>query len=119
MEMLKSSKDFRIQFLWVVSQIGQRGVDPRKHARSRPMSLNVRWLRHRAFLVGLNEGSIVLIAIKVPKCVISAWRVAMLETDRAQSVACLYSGRTNRMGCQRRCRYALDAAGRRWRHSAA
>src|SRR5262249_24797012 len=25
----------------------------------------------------------------------SAWRVAMLETDRAQSVACLYSGRTS------------------------
>src|SRR5215471_20521215 len=49
----------------------------------------------------------------------SAWRVAMLETDRAQSVACLYSGRTSRMGSQRRCRYALDAAGRRWRPSAA
>jgi hypothetical protein len=41
---------------------------------------------------------------------ISAWRVAMLETDRAQSVECLYSGRTSRMGCQRRCRYARDAA---------
>jgi hypothetical protein len=68
MEMLKTSKDFRIQFLWVVSQISQRAVDPRKHARSRPMGLNVRWLRHGAFLVGLNEGSIVLIIIKVPKC---------------------------------------------------
>jgi hypothetical protein len=68
MEMLKTSKDFRIQFLWVVSQISQRAVDPRKHARSRPMGLNVRWLRHGPFLVGLNEGSIVLIAKKVPAC---------------------------------------------------
>jgi len=50
---------------------------------------------------------------------ISEWRVTMLETDHAQSVACLYSGRTSRMGCQRCCRYALDAAGRRWRPSAA
>jgi hypothetical protein len=42
MEMLKCSKDFRAQILWVVSQLSQRGVDPRKHARSRPMRLNIR-----------------------------------------------------------------------------
>jgi len=29
MEMLKCSKDFRVQILWVVSQLSQRGVDPR------------------------------------------------------------------------------------------
>ena len=69
MQMLESSKDFRVQILWVVSQLSQRGVDPRKHARSRPMGLNVRWLRHGAFVVGLNEGSSLLLAIKVPKCV--------------------------------------------------
>jgi hypothetical protein len=42
MEMLECSKDFRAQILWVVSLLGQRGVDPRKHARSRPMRLNIR-----------------------------------------------------------------------------
>ncbi len=42
MEMLEGSKDFWVQVLWVVSQFGQRGVDPRKHARSRPMRLNIR-----------------------------------------------------------------------------
>jgi hypothetical protein len=41
MEMLDGSKCFRGQVLRVVSQLGQRGVDPRKHARSRPMRLNV------------------------------------------------------------------------------
>src|SRR5262245_19982835 len=49
----------------------------------------------------------------------SVARCDVVETDRAQSVACLCSGRTSWMGCQRRCRYALDAAGRRWRPSAA
>jgi hypothetical protein len=29
-----------------VSQLGQRGVDPRKHAWSRPMRLNIRWFSH-------------------------------------------------------------------------
>ena len=66
---MADSKDFRVQILWVVSQLSQRGVDPRKHARSRPMGLNVRWLRHGAFVVGLNEGSSLLLAIKVSKCV--------------------------------------------------
>jgi hypothetical protein len=48
MEMLDGSKDFRVQILWVVSQLSQRGVDPRKHARSRPMHLNIRRpLNHR------------------------------------------------------------------------
>jgi hypothetical protein len=41
MEMLKGSKDFRVQVLWVVSQFSQRGVDPRKYAGSRPVRLNV------------------------------------------------------------------------------
>src|SRR5258708_37073891 len=41
MKMLEGSKDFRVQVLRVVSQFSQRGVDPRKHARSRPMRLNV------------------------------------------------------------------------------
>src|SRR5439155_12732649 len=60
MKMLEGSKDFRAQILRVVSQFSQCGVDPRKHARSRPMRLNIR----RAFSHGapsrrLNEGSIV------------------------------------------------------------
>jgi hypothetical protein len=42
MEMLKCSEDFRIQILWVVSLLDQGGVDPRKHAKSRPMRLNIR-----------------------------------------------------------------------------
>jgi hypothetical protein len=42
MEMLDSRKDFRGQNLWVLSQFNQCGVDPRKHARSRPMRLNIR-----------------------------------------------------------------------------
>src|SRR6476660_4810368 len=41
MKMLEGSKDFRAQILWVVSQLSQCGVDPRKHARSRPMRLNI------------------------------------------------------------------------------
>jgi hypothetical protein len=41
MKMFESSKDFRAQVLWVVSQFSQSGVDPRKHARSGPMRLNV------------------------------------------------------------------------------
>src|SRR5438128_10276637 len=41
MKMLEGSKDFRAQILRVVSQFSQRRVDPRKHARSRPMRLNV------------------------------------------------------------------------------
>jgi hypothetical protein len=40
--MLDRGKDFRAQVLWVMSQLGQHGVDPRKHARSRPMRLNIR-----------------------------------------------------------------------------
>ena len=39
--MLEGSKGFRAQILRVVSQFSQRGLDPRKHARSRPMRLNV------------------------------------------------------------------------------
>ena len=42
MEMLDGSKDFRVQILWIVPQLSQRGVDPRKHPRSRPMRLNIR-----------------------------------------------------------------------------
>jgi hypothetical protein len=42
MEMLDSRKDFRSQNLWVLSQFSQCGVDPRKHARSCPMRLNIR-----------------------------------------------------------------------------
>jgi hypothetical protein len=37
MEMLDSSENFRAQILWVVSDLGQSGVDPRKDARSCPM----------------------------------------------------------------------------------
>src|SRR5262245_41546221 len=61
MEMLKRSKNFRVQILCVVSQLSQRGVDPCKHARSRPMRLNVRRpLRHGGRLVRLNEANIVM-----------------------------------------------------------
>jgi hypothetical protein len=42
MKMLDGSKDFRVQILWIVPQLSQRGVDPRKHPRSRPMRLNIR-----------------------------------------------------------------------------
>jgi hypothetical protein len=42
MEMLDSRKDFRGLNLWVLSQFSQCGVDPRKHARSGPMRLNIR-----------------------------------------------------------------------------
>jgi hypothetical protein len=69
MKMLEGSKDFRIEILRVVSQLSQRGVDPRKHARSRPMGLNIRWFSHGVLSRRLNEGSSVLLAIKVPKCV--------------------------------------------------
>jgi len=41
MKMLEGSKDFRAQILRVMSQFSQCGVDPRKHARSRPMRWNV------------------------------------------------------------------------------
>src|SRR5258707_5721679 len=41
MQMLNRSKDFRGQNLWVLSQLSQCGVDPREHARSRPMRLNI------------------------------------------------------------------------------
>jgi hypothetical protein len=57
MQMVKRSKDFRIQVLWVVSQLGQRGVDPRKHTRSRPMSLNIRWFSHGVLSRSMNEGT--------------------------------------------------------------
>src|SRR6516164_5742651 len=42
MKMLEGRKDFRTQVPRVVPQFSQRGVDPRKHARSRPMRLNIR-----------------------------------------------------------------------------
>src|SRR4029453_12954358 len=42
MEMLDRSKDFWVEFLRIMSQFSQCGVDPRKHARSRPMRLNIR-----------------------------------------------------------------------------
>jgi hypothetical protein len=42
MEMLKCSKYFRVQILRIVTQLSQRGVDPRKHTRPRPMRLNIR-----------------------------------------------------------------------------
>jgi hypothetical protein len=59
--MLKRSKDFRVQILWVVPELIQRGVDPRKHARSRPMRLNIgRPLSHEALSRSLDEGSIVM-----------------------------------------------------------
>ena len=38
-------------------QAGQRGVDPRKHARSRPMGLNIRWFSHGVLSRSMNEGS--------------------------------------------------------------
>ena len=41
MKMLEGSEDFWAQILRVVSQFSQRGVEPPKHARSRPMRLNV------------------------------------------------------------------------------
>jgi hypothetical protein len=41
MEMLDRSKDFSGELLRIMSQLSERGVDPRKHARSRPMRLNV------------------------------------------------------------------------------
>jgi hypothetical protein len=52
MQMLKRSKDFRIQILWVVSQFGQRGVDPHKHARS-----NIHWFSHGVLSRSMNEAS--------------------------------------------------------------
>jgi hypothetical protein len=57
MEMLDGSKDFRVQILWVVSALSQRGVDPGKHARSRPMGLNILWFSHGVFSRSLNDGS--------------------------------------------------------------
>jgi hypothetical protein len=58
MEMLKCSEDFRAQVLRVVSQFSQRGVDPRKHARSRPMRFNIRRpFDHDVNLARSNERS--------------------------------------------------------------
>jgi hypothetical protein len=58
MKMLDGSKDFRVQILWVVSQLSQRGVDPRKHARSSPMRLNIRRpFGHGGCLVRLKDCS--------------------------------------------------------------
>src|SRR5262249_23063063 len=54
MEMLDRSKDFRGQLLRIMSQFSQCGVDPRKHARSRPMRLNIR----RPFSHGVLSRSI-------------------------------------------------------------
>jgi hypothetical protein len=42
MEMLDRSKDFRGELLPIMSQFSQCGVEPRKHAGSRPMRLNIR-----------------------------------------------------------------------------
>jgi hypothetical protein len=42
MEMLDRSKDFSGELLRIMSQLSQRGVDPRKHAGSRPVRLNIR-----------------------------------------------------------------------------
>src|SRR5262245_62594562 len=42
MEMLDRSKDFRGELLRIMSQFSQCGVEPRKHAGSRPMRLNIR-----------------------------------------------------------------------------
>src|SRR5262249_36902265 len=84
MEMLKSSKDFRAQILWVVSQFSQYGIDPRKHARSRPMGLNVRWLSHGAFLVRLNEGAACCSHLKVPKCVASGASISLPSREIAE-----------------------------------
>jgi hypothetical protein len=42
MEMLDRSKDFWVEFLRIMSLFSQRGGDPCKHARSRPMRLNIR-----------------------------------------------------------------------------
>jgi hypothetical protein len=49
MQMLDGSKDFRVEILWIVPELSQRGVNPRKHARSRPMGLNIRWFSHGVF----------------------------------------------------------------------
>jgi hypothetical protein len=54
MEMLDSRKDFSGELLRIMSQLSQRGVDPRKHARSRPMRLNIR----RPFSHGVLSRSI-------------------------------------------------------------
>jgi hypothetical protein len=60
MEMLDRSKDFGVEFLRIMSQFSQCGVDPRKHARSRPMRLNIRRpFGHGILSRRLNEGSIV------------------------------------------------------------
>jgi hypothetical protein len=54
--MLKRSKDFRIQILWVLSQLGQRGINPGKHTRSGPMRLNVLGpFSHGAFVWTMNQ----------------------------------------------------------------
>ena len=56
MKMLEGRKDFRAQVPRVVPQFSQRGVDPRKHARSRPMRLNIRRpFGHGGHLVRLKE----------------------------------------------------------------
>ena len=58
MKMLDGSKDFRVQVLRDVSQFSERGVDPRKYARSCPMRLNVLGpFSHDGHLVRLNERS--------------------------------------------------------------
>ena len=52
MKMLEGSKDFRVEILRIMPQFSQCGVDPRKHARSRPMRLNVRRpFSHGVYLV--------------------------------------------------------------------
>jgi hypothetical protein len=38
-------------------QLGQCAVDPRKHASSRPMGLNIRWFSHGVLSRSMNEGS--------------------------------------------------------------
>src|SRR5262245_39036806 len=59
MEMLDSRKDFRGEVLRIMSQFGQCGIDPPKHARSRPMRLNIRRpFSHGVLSRRLNDGSI-------------------------------------------------------------
>jgi hypothetical protein len=70
-QMLDGLKRFRAEVLRVMSKFSQCGVDPRQHTRSRPMRLNLgRPFSHGVLSRGLNERSIVMLAIKVPKSVV-------------------------------------------------
>src|SRR6516164_3527094 len=73
MEMLDRSKDFWVEFLRIMSQFSQCGVDPRKHARSRPMRLNIRRpFGHGVLSRRLNEGSIVASERQTPTAFITS-----------------------------------------------